>query len=426
MIGNVLVISYYFPPMALSGVQRTLKFVKYLHLYEWNPIVLTTSNPVYYAFDDSLLDDMNNQDIKIYRTEKDPTQKIQKLAKNNKLSYPSRSKELMRKYILQTLFQPDSRRPWLKHALEKGRQIINENKIDMIYVSAPPFTSFLVAQKLSREFSIPFITDYRDLWLDNAYYIYATPFHKRYARKLEAKVLNETKHTIVTSRGMKQKLIERYNFMAYDDVTIIPHGYDSEDFQNLPEHKKGERCIFTHAGLFPDDLTPKYFLKAVAKYLKANPWAKEFIELRFAGLMRKKHINYIKKYKLQNNTKVLGYIPHLAAVEELNNSDVLWMMLPNDIATPSRLYEYIGSLRPLIISTPKGFIRSTAEQTEIAICTASNDVNAIAGAIEKYMDLWKINRLPKGSKSFAEKFDRKILTGDLARVLTFGLELDID
>lgn len=428
MIGKVLMIAYYFPPMGLSGVQRTLKFVKYLPQYEWQPVILTTADPVYYAFDDSLGKDIDRENTIIYRTEKDPTQNY-KLRKNKDtgrltIDYPSRATEIVRKRILQTLFQPDSRKPWLKHALALGREIIRKEKIDVIYATAPPFTDFLVAKRLSEEFGIPYIADYRDLWVDNAYYVYTTPFHKRRAVKMESEVLNTASKALVTGRYMKEQMLRRYNFLNHNDIGIIPHGYDSEDFQNADDGSMPDPKYFTltHSGLFPDDLTPKYFLQAVRKYLDKNPGEKNTLRLRFAGLLRKKHHKLIKKYGLDDITDRQGYLPHDEAVRNLLTSDVLWFMIPNNIATPSRLYEYIGSRRPMIVSAPVGNIRDAAEGTGAAITTEHNDVTAIAEAIEKFSRLHKAGKLPRTPEEYAEKFDRKILTKELAR--EFNLLLD--
>lgn len=432
MLGDVLMIAYYFPPMGLSGVQRTLKFVKYLPTYQWKPIILTTADPTYYAFDESLITDIDPEETLIYRTDNDPTQKyrISKKEANNKsnktIEYPSRFTEVIRKRILQTVFQPDSRRPWMKYAIEMGRKAILENNVKVIYATAPPFTDFLVGQQLAHDFGLPLIVDYRDLWVDNAYYHYTTTFHKRAAIKMEQSVLNVARKAIVTGNQMKERMLDRYKLLDYNDIVVIPHGYDSEDFEGGLHTVKPDPNTFTitHSGLFPDDLTPKYFLKAFRKFLDAYPQAEKVCELRFAGLMRKQHIKLIKKYKLDNITNCKGYIPHADAINNLLESDVLWFMIPNNIATPSRLYEYIGSLRPMIISAPPGDIIDAAEATGIAITTKHNDVNAIADAIEKYYRKWQRKQLPKANPSYANKFDRKYLTRDLAYELNKVLSLE--
>lgn len=418
---KVLVIAYYFPPMGLSGVQRTLKFVKYLPDNNWQPIVLTTNAPVYYAYDNSLLDEIPDDKVLIYRTEADLTKYAKRNADSTKqivAKYPSKNFQFIRKYFVSLFLQPDSRILWKKSAIKLAKQIFAEHQIDAIYATAPPFTDFLIANELSEQFDVPFIVDYRDLWVDNAFYVYPTPFHKIYSMKLESEVLQNADKTIVINRFMKESLIKRYRNLTHNDISIIPHGYDKNDFDKARQSlDKSEKFVITHSGLFPDDLTPEYFLRALRKFLDKFPSASQNIEARFVGILRKEHIKIIKKLGLEEQCSLLGYVEHLEAVKHLLESDVLWMMITNNIATPSRMYEYFGAEKPMIISAPEGNIKELAESSGAAFTTNPKDVEAIAYGIEQYYMLWKTNSLPAMHKNFADAFDRKSLTAELSREL---------
>jgi glycosyltransferase involved in cell wall biosynthesis len=158
-------------------------------------------------------------------------------------------------------------------------------------------------------------------------------FHLRKQVTLETSVLRRSNKVFVISRTMKEKLLERYNFLAHKDITIIPHGFDAEDF--IPDNnnninynyddisKENKKLVITHCGLFPDDRTPKYFLKAINKFLQLMPNAKQHLELRFVGIMKKQHIKLINKYKLDDISVLTGYLPHKQAVKQVISSDVL-------------------------------------------------------------------------------------------------------
>jgi hypothetical protein len=132
---KVLVIAYYFPPMGLSGVQRTLKFVKYLPEFGWQPTVISTNSGSYYAYDDTLLSELS-EDISIVRTE-------EKQKKNFK--YPSTTIQKIGRFVNGLFRQPDSKIGWKKKAIDLASKIIEEDKPDVIFSTAPPFTSHLVA-----------------------------------------------------------------------------------------------------------------------------------------------------------------------------------------------------------------------------------------------------------------------------------------
>lgn len=417
---HTLFIAYYFPPMGLSGVQRSVKFTKYLPQYGWDVSVLTTTPAAYYAFDETLLNELNHPGIKIYRTPPDATKYARK-KNSNVLEYPSYFSQKLKRILLQAFLQPDSRIVWKKDALRLASEIIEKNRIHTIFATAPPFTDFLIAHDLSLKYDLPYVVDYRDLWVDNAYYYYVTPFHKMKAINMETDVLLRAKRIIVINRFMKEKLLQRYKFLSHQDITIIPHGYDEDDFAQF-RHLKPDPDYFTitHSGLFPDDLTPKYFLKALGQYLKKNPQAKAKIRAVFVGLMRKSHQKYIKKYNLIENVVLKGYLPHKECVRELMLSDVLWMMSPNNIVTPSRLYEYIGARKPILISIPDGNIKQTALETEAAIATEPKNVKQIIEALDFLFEQWKKGNLPQPNIRNSQNYERRYLTSLLARELAFS------
>ncbi|TNE34618.1 glycosyl transferase family 1, partial [bacterium] len=166
---KVLVIAYYFPPMGLSGVQRTLKFVKYLPEFGWEPTVLTTSSGSYFAYDDSLLEEIAGTNI--IRTE-------DKSTKQRK--YPSTFNQKIGRFVNGFFMQPDSKIGWKKKAIAVGSKIIEESKPDVILSTAPPFTSHLVAAELADKYGIPLVLDYRDQWYGNPFNSMPTKFHKNY------------------------------------------------------------------------------------------------------------------------------------------------------------------------------------------------------------------------------------------------------
>lgn len=414
---SVLVIAYYFPPMGLSGVQRISKFVKYLPDYGWKPIVLTSNTSAYYAFDESLLNELAEKDIPIYRTDEDIT-KLLKKDKSKKLNYPSKLRQKLQQIVIQTFLQPDSRRFWMKHAIKKAEEILEKNRIDVILSTAPPFTDFLVAKKLAKKYDIPFVLDYRDLWIDNPYYYHTTIFHKNYALKLEKNVLNTAARALVITRDMKNMLLNRYRFLDHNEVAIIPHGFDQEDFDKArPLVKNTNKFVITHSGLFSADLTPGYFFKSLALLFSEKPEIKKDFEVRFVGLLQKKFQKQIVKLELENIIHTTNYVEHIDAVVNLLEADVLWMMVPNPIVTPSRLYEYIGARKPMIISSPESELTRIAESTKAAIITDYKNVIELKNAIYEYYKLWRIGKLPIPDNSVSEKFERKNLTQLLSKEL---------
>lgn len=409
--------------MGLSGVQRISKFVKYLPEFGWNPIVLTANNHPYYAYDDSLLNELLERNITIYRTNEDVSKFLKKGTKP-KITYPNKFWKSLQSKIIQTFVQPDSRRFWMKFALKKAEEIFQNHQIDLIFATAPPFTNFLIAQKLSETYNVPFTIDYRDLWVDNPYYFYPTIFHKNYAIDLESNVLKKCSRAIVISRDMKNALLSRYRFLEHNDVAIIPHGYDQQDFdQSSAITKDTDKLVITHSGVFSADLTPKYFIKAVNLLFSEKPQLAQKIEFRFYGILQNQYQRMIMKSKFAESFVLYDYLEHQLLTKELLKSDVLWLMFPKPIVTPSRFYEYLGARKPLLVCSYDSEVARIAQSTNAAIITKPKDVKAIALAIWEFYTKWKNNNLPIPKEEIVEKFERKHLTQLLSKELGYSLNI---
>ena len=418
----VLIIAYYFPPMGLSGVQRIIKFVKYLPEFGWKPIILTDTPSSFYAFDETLFLDLNNPAIEVFRTRNKKAEREDQKPKIVKL--PSYFIQKIGRAVLQTFYMPDSKIKWKKHAIELGKKLISKYKPDVILATAPPYTDFMIASELSAAFDVPFIVDYRDPWLDNPFHFFATPFHKSYSEKLERDILTHANKAIVVSRGIKEQLVKRYGFISHNDIAIISHGYDPDDFAQLAHVKPNPyKFTITHSGVFQDNRTPKFFLKALSSFIARTPGAGNEIEARFIGVTRKTHQKLIKRYGLSGNVVSTGYVSHLENVRYLLESDVLWLMQFDTARTPGKLFEYFGAGKPILASVPDGIIKKLALDTKAAIATAPEDVSAIEQAIETFYKLWKNNNLPKPKTDFVEQFNRRTLTSELARELELAREI---
>lgn len=414
---KVLVVAYYFPPMGLSGVQRILKFVKYLPEFGWKPVVLTDAPKQYYAYDETLLEDIVNDDIIVYRTGNYPNNT--ELLKTKQ--FPSYLFQKAGRAFLQTIYQPDSKIPWKKPALKMVDRIVKEHSINVVLATAPPFTDFLIAKEINQKYRIPFLIDYRDEWIENPFHFYATPFHKLYSIKLEREILQRAHKTIMLTRRAKEILIRRHRFVSHNDVSIIPHGFDPQDFQKVTDIKPdSEKFTITHSGLFQDNRTPKYFLQAVSQFLNKNKEARDTIEARFIGLMRKRHLKYVKKYNLENVVNITGYLNHSETISNLASSDVLWLMLDDSVRTPGKMFEYFGAKKTMLVCAPEGAIRQIALESKAALITDPKDVNATEKAITDLYRLWKARSLPVPSDAFISRYDRRILTEELARELSLA------
>lgn len=415
---KVLVISYYYPPLGLSGVQRTLKFTKYLKDYNWEPVVLTTGDVSYFAHDISLMKEAEEAEIRIERVSGREVNSL--INKKGTVKMPP---ELIRKLLSRvsnTFFIPDNKKSWSKKALDKGRDLLKNEHFDLIFVSAPPFSSINSAVALKQEFNLPLVVDYRDLWYGNQFAFYPTPFHKQAHKKMEYVALKAADRIIVTNRRMKEKLLEFYKFLTFEDVFIIPHGFDPADFETLKtDPKPNNKLRIGYSGIFYEFITPKYFLKAFKKLSIDRPDVAANIELHFIGHLRKENQKLISKLHLQEFVKVHGYLNHKESLKKIMECDVLWMMVGNgrnaDTISSGKLFEYFGTKKPIMVSLPEGSLKSASESYGASFITQPDNVEEIYNSFLTIHQLYIKKELPMPDIEFIEKHRRDFLTEQLTK-----------
>lgn len=423
---KVLILAYYYPPMGLSGVQRILKFTKYMPQFNWEPTVITVGNIAYFAHDFGLLKEAENAGVKIIRTESyDPNALIGK--KYGTVNMP---KEYLRKLysnFSKTFFIPDNKKSWSKRAYEKARELLKKEHYDILFVTIPPYSSFVYAAKLKEEFDIPLFVDYRDLWYGNHFAFYPTPWHKSKHRKLEHYSLHQSNKIIVINRKIKEKLLITYNFLNFNEIVIIPHGYDPADFEGvISKHNLQSKIKLTYSGIFYETITPIYLLKAFKELSIERPDIAAKYQLEFIGYLRKENKKLISQLGLIDFVNEVGYLEHNETVKRIKQSDVLWMMIGNspnaDTISTSKLYEYFGTRKPILGSVPDGAAKTALQEYGASFITEPDNITEIKKNLILIHDLYLKNELPIPNEEFIEKHNRIKLTEQLVTHFQFYLK----
>lgn len=233
---KVLIITYYWPPAGGPGVQRVINFVKHLPKNGWEPIVLTVKDGEYPAVDDSL-NLLLSKKLKVVTTKslepfnlykrligKKKDHKIDTYILNQK---KTRLSQRIMKWIRLNIFIPDARIGWYPYAVRKGKKIINEERIDLIYTCSPPHSLQLIGKRLSKYTKIPWVADFRDPWTSLVAYQGQdrSILTMKIDTKLEGSVLQQADHLIVTCKGLKQEFIKANN-IPEDKISVITNGYE--------------------------------------------------------------------------------------------------------------------------------------------------------------------------------------------------------
>ncbi len=416
---RVLVIAYYFPPMGLSGVQRTLKFVKYLPQFGWHPTVLTVEPWGYVARDESLLADLEGKPVEVVRT---PAAGPGRLFKTKEVvDLPPERVRKMLSRLSDSVFFPDNKIGWKRKAVQTAVELHGNTPFDLIFATAPPFTDFLIGAEVKARINRPLVFDYRDPWADYPFRFHATPLHKLGHIALERRALRASSHVITTNRRVKEILISRYGFLTYHDIEIIPQGFDPEDLEEARREleqttrPRSNKMRLTYAGVFWEDRVPDHFLQALHEVLQEHPHLRGRIEAVFVGKFREENTRLVAHLGLQDVVTVLGYLPHRQTLQHVLAADVVWMIVGDDLGSPGKTYEYIGAGKPILGLAPEGFIKTTILEAGGRVVPPT-DVPAIKDAITAFYHEYEHHQLKPPPADVIARYDRVSLAGNLVRV----------
>lgn len=417
---RVLIVAYYFPPMGLSGVQRVSKFAKYLPEFGWHPTVLTVEPGGYFAFDPSLSDDLAGRPVDVVRTASfDPTRLF---GGGRTVSLPREGVRSTLSVLSQFVFVPDNKIGWYPAAVREGRRLLDQQPFDAILSSAPPYTAHLIAAALKRHAGLPLLLDFRDDWVGNPRHVYPTPVHRRLQSRLERSVLRQADGILTINRHIARALKERHPLLDLGRrMVVVPQGYDPSDFDAAPQRTNRSRLTLLYTGVFYDAQTPEVLLRAVARLVETQHEVAQRLRLAFVGLLPDWAMALARALGIDSMIHHAGYLTHAQTVERMKEADALWLVVgrragAEGIST-GKLFEYIGSRRPILGLVPVGEARDALTGYGAAYIADPDDVGAVSQQLARLYQAWRGGTLPTPREKFVTQFDRRELASVLARRL---------
>ncbi len=358
---KLLIITYYWPPAGGPGVQRWLKFVKYLPDFGIQPIVYIPENPTYPIVDEALINEVSDKAIIVKHKIFEPYQLASFFSKNKtkKISsgiIPNKKKQSFLDktflWIRGNLFIPDARIFWVKPSVSYLEKYILEHNIDAIVTSGPPHSLHLIGLELKEKLNVKWFADFRDPWTTIGYHKslrlskYAANKHKA----LEHKVLNSADTIIVTSKTTKTE----FQAITSKPIAVITNGYDTEE---VAKQTLDTKFSLAHIGSFLSERNPLILWESLVELLHEIPDFKSHLEIKLIGAVSQEVLETISQYGLNGYVNNLGYVSHTEAIVHQRNSQVLLLIEIDSVDTksiiPGKLFEYMVSDRPIVAIGPK-------------------------------------------------------------------------
>lgn len=421
---KALIITYYWPPAGGPGVQRWLKFVKYLRDFDVEPVVYAPENPEYPIIDRTFEKEIP-EGIKIYK------QKIVEpyhLAgffskkKTKRISsgiIQTKDQSLLEKALLWirgNLFIPDARKFWVKPSVRFIQQVIEEEGIHTIITTGPPHSVHLIGLKIKTFNDINWIADFRDPWTSIGYHkkLKLTKHSKKKHLQMEFDVLNKADSIIVTSTTTKKE----FSNITDQPITVITNGFDTTV---VSSHKLDDTFTISHIGSLLSGRNPKVLWQALQELTEENENFKKELELELIGVVSKDVLESIHSHGLEPYVRLEGYVSHEKAIERQQRSQVLLLVEIDSEETkgiiPGKFFEYIKSERPILGIGPQGWeVAQMISETNTGNSFSYIDGKGIKEQLLEWFIAYQKKELYVKSRHI-EQYSRRELTRKLAKLI---------
>ena len=419
---KVLIICYYWPPAGGPGVQRWLKFVKYLPDFQIEPVVYCPENPNYPIIDESLVNEIPEGINILKQPIKEPYGLAGLFSKGSAKKISSgvipkaKKQSLIEKamlYVRGNYFIPDARKNWIQPSVAFLQDYIKEQQIETVITTGPPHSLHLIGLHLRENLDIKWIADFRDPWTTIGYHkdLKLTDASIKKHFVLESKVLNTADKIIVTSNHTKNE----FQTKTKQPISVITNGYDSH---SVRVERKDELFTLSHIGSLLSERNPRVLWEVLSELVTENKAFSKAFQLNLIGLVSDDVVDSIQYYGLQNHLNIVGYVSHDAALKFQMQSQLLLLIEIDSEDTkaiiPGKLFEYLISETPILAIGPKeADVEEIIKSTNTGTYFTYHQKAELKAQILKYFEAYQNDTLKVNAVGL-QPYSRKALTEQLA------------
>ena len=440
---HAVIVIYTFPPMGGPGVQRAVKFGKYLPESGWDLTFVTVKDVVYHAYDPTLVRALP-PDIEVVRTDSADPLRIAYLLRKLRGRFTNRDRidphvkvsadtpakaQILRLYrTLQSwVFVVDPQVLWIPFAVAAGVRAVRARNSAVVVAMPQPRSTALAGYLISLFTRRPLVLDMRDPWTQDPYYRMPTALHRKVNEWLESRVIRYASELVVISDSMRQAIIDRYPELA-DRVTVITNGFDSEDFVGAPQVPKDGRFDIVYTGSLYNHHAPVFrvFCAGLRTLLHRRPELATRVRLRLVGRIEREIDELLTEENVRHLTDITGYVSHAEAIGFTKAADLLLLLIKNDldekrdvITIPGKFFEYMASRRPILYLGPQceasKILQRTGQGNAVAL-----DPEEIAREIERNIDERVTDRI---DHTVIDTYERRNQAGKMASIMDRAYEI---
>lgn len=435
---KVLFIAYHFPPAGGGGVQRSLKFVKYLPECGYAPVVLTAKPNTEHRWTptDQAMAEEVPASVKVHQVELPDEVHVP-----GKLERAARELLGMRSRFGLT---------WMNLVIDAGTELVEKEKPDLIFVTLSPFEGADAAAEISRRTGIPWVADLRDPWALDEFQLHRTRWHRSLEKAQMEKSLHSAAMIIMNTPESARRLAEAFPKLRKDRIVSLTNGYDASDFSGEVEPIGGGKFAVVHSGYFHAEsgLTERgrqfqyrllgrtipgverlprshyYLLQALEQWLRESPEIVDDVRIHCVGVLSKSDKALIDASPAKPLFDCSGYLSHSECLRYVRGADLLFLpmhKMPLGMKAgivPGKAYEYMAAGRPILATVPESDARDFVMSAGTGVVCEPGDVAGMLAALKDQYSKWKASAArPHWNQDFVRQFERKNLTVKLAEYL---------
>jgi glycosyltransferase involved in cell wall biosynthesis len=421
---RALVVSYAFPPVGGAGVQRVLKLVKYLPGYGITPSVLTVDNPSVPLLDSSLAREVAPEVTVLRAPTLEPGYGMKALAWSASAEVKPSPPVKLRRSLVQlakVLLFPDPQVLWQPAAqLALYKRLFGPSSDDVVIVSGPPFSQFLLGPLARLRRGTAVVFDYRDEWSTlNESYEMTGRATARAAALLEGTLLRCAHAVVTATEGFRSELLRRFAFLDPARVHAIPNGYDPDDFPRASPPAKADRFVLTYAGTIFRLTSAQGLLRALELLHERHSEIARLLEVRLIGRIVETERRYFAGSE-RLGVRQLGYVDHDRVLEELGQSHATLCILDDVPGTervyPAKIFELMHLGRPCLTLAPEGALADLVRRHRLGSVVAPRDSDKICAELCRMLRGFAAGTTPPAAPVDIDRYHRRRQAGQFAGI----------
>jgi len=426
-------LAYFFPPLGGAGVQRSLKFARYLPDEGWDPTIITVRARDYWMSDATLTREIGPT-AEVIRTNSLTGLTVLRRLAPQQGGLPGQPRESARaiggmRALSGWVLVPDAYVGWTPFAWRAALAAHRRRPFDAIYTTSSPDSAHLTGRRLARRLGVPWVADFRDPWTRRISYHPPTAWHDAWHRRLERAVLADASLITVTAEETRRDYLARYPGLASEKIHVVTNGFDESDFVGLEQEQPGrDHLQILHAGQLNPERPARPLLLALRRLIDAAPHAQARVRMRFVGACYQHDIEAARTLGLAGVVSFEPGRPHREVIAEMLRSHVLLLMEKDDerggLILPGKIFEYLRTRRPILGLLPPGAAWRLLDELGAGRCCRTGDIERAARMMGEYLDEFERGGPAATALSNQDlaRFERRTLTHRLGELLRAAVE----